>query len=331
MAEQNEERRVRAEIKRLKRLANYYKNEADLVNRIVEMVATSVEAAPAVEVPKLPDFGKTQYDETALLFLSDAHIGKKTASYNPAVFAKRLRKLEERMMSIITAMRHERPIKKLAICWGGDIVDAESIYPGQAVDHISVPVLDQIFTVGVPELTSFLLFCLDNFEQVECHCVRGNHGRTPQAKWVASKSTNWDFVLYKTLETLTRNQPRLKWDINHKDWKSMFREQKHGFLLTHGAQIKRYYSMPHYGMTRQSMRWQTAYRSKMKLDYFLYGHFHSSGIYRFNQVVVVNNGSFVTDDPFAEEYLGVASEPEQVLFGIHPRFGMSWRYVLRLR
>lgn len=324
-------RKRKAEIRRLKRLVRYHRKESDLATRVVDMVRTSVEAAPTVEVPKLPTFAKSVRDETALLFLSDLHIGKKTATYNPKKFAKRLRKLESSMMSIITPIRHERPIKKVVIAFGGDIIDAESIYPSQAVDHIAIPVIDQIFTVGMPELTSFLLFCLDNFEEVDCQCVRGNHGRQVGiAKWTASKSTNWDFILYKCLEAQTINQPRLTWNINYRDWKSMFRERGSGFLLTHGAQIRRYYSMPHYGMTRQAMRWQTAYRSRMKLTYFLYGHFHSAGIYRFNQVVVVNNGSFVTDDPFAEEYLGVASVPEQVLFGIHPEHGMSWRYVIGL-
>lgn len=326
-----ETRRLKAEIRRLKRLSNFYRKEGDLTTRIVDMVATSVEAAPMVEVPKLPPFTKSVRDETALLLLSDVHIGKKTVSYNPRVFVKRLRKLERSMMSIITAVRHERPIRKLVVAWGGDIVDAESIYPAQAVEHISIPIIDQIFTVGTPELTKFLLFCLDNFEEVECRCVRGNHGRmTGQAKWTSSKSTNWDFVVYKVLEGQTKNQPRLKWNINYKDWKSMFREQGYGFLLTHGAQIRRYYSLPFYGMTRQALRWANAYRRKMKLTYFLYGHFHSAGMFRFNEVVVVNNGSFVTDDPFAEEYIGVASIPEQMLLGIHPEFGVSWRYALRL-
>jgi len=331
MAEQNGERKLKAEIKQLKRLIQTTQKEADLATRIVEMVRTSVEAAPLVEIPILPELPKTMKDETALLFLSDVHIGKKTATYNPAKFAKRMNDLQERMASVLAQVRYNRPIRKLVIAFGGDIVDCEAVYPAQAVEHISIPVIDQIFTVGLPELTKFLLFCLDNFEEVECQCTRGNHGRqTGTAKWVSSKSTNWDFILYKALESVTANQPRLKWNIPYKDWKVMFREQGWSFLLTHGAQIKRYYSLPFYGMTRQAMRWQSAYRDKMKLTYFLFAHFHSAGIYRFNQVVIVNNGSFVTDDSFAEEYIGVASVPEQVFCGIHPKYGISWRYILRL-
>ena len=331
--DEKEARRMKAEIRRLKRLLRHEQKQVDLADRIVHVVKDSIETVPPIVVPTLPDVrAGVKYDETAVLLLTDLHIGKRTKTYGVNRFRKRLGTLREAMMNIINAQRSVRPIKKLVIAWGGDIADAESIYPGQSVEHIEIPVLDQIFTVGVPELTGFLLFCLENFEQVENHCVRGNHGRqVGQAKWTASKSTNWDFVLYKALEATTRNQERLHWNIATKDWKTMFKVEGEGFMLTHGAQIRRYYNLPFYGMTRQAMRWCNAYRRRFKLTHFLFGHFHSicTGL-RFNDVVIYVNGSFVTDDTFAEEYIGVTSHAEQLLLGVHPKKGVSWRYALNL-
>ena len=325
-----ERKSLKAEIRRIRRLQKAQEKEVLVADRICAIVRDSVGEIPPIAVPTLPVI-EHLHDEVALLVLSDCHIGKKTKSYNPRVFAKRLRSLEASMLSIVSSLRSIRPIRKLVLVFNGDLVDSTSIYPGQAMDGVSMPTIDQIFTVGVPELTGFLLFCLANFEEVEVYCQRGNHGRLYQAKWVVSKGTNWDVVLYKALEVATRGQDRLTWHINPLEWKSMFKILGHGFLATHGDMIRQYYNLPFYGLVRQSTRWQSAYRKRIKLDYFLFSHFHSAcaGL-RFNQVEVFVNGSFITDDTFGEEQIGVSSTPEQVFLGIHEKTGVSWRYVLDL-
>lgn len=85
--------------------------------------------------------------------------------------------------------------------------------------------------------------CLENFETVTAYCQRGNHGRQNAAKWSSSKSTNWDFVFYKALETMVRSD-RVEWNINVKDWKSTFWIESIGFLACHGDMIRRYYNLP---------------------------------------------------------------------------------------
>ena len=172
--------------------------------------------------------------------------------------------------------------------------------------------------------------CLESFETVTVYCNRGNHGKHNAAKWSSSKTTNWDQVFYHALEAAVRND-RIEFHLPGLDWKAMFRIQGHGFLAAHGDAIKRYYSLPWYGMTRQAMRWQNAYQSKIKLRYFMFGHNHNSALLRFNNVVIICNGSFITDDPYAEENLGVASVPEQSIMGVHPKHGVSWHYILNLK
>lgn len=325
-------RRYKALAAKNLRLVKMYEKESDIADKVVTVIRENLESLPPIEMPSLYVPSEPSSEEIALLLMSDVHIGKKTVSYNPKVFSERLKKLQKAMMSIITAQRSIRPIKKLVIVMNGDIVDAEAVYPSQAVDHIAIPIIDQIFTVGVPELTAFLLYCLANFEEVECICTRGNHGQQNAAKWSSSKSTNWDFVIYKALEAATANQPRIKWKINTKDWKSIFKIYGYGFLATHGNMIKRYYNSPFYGMTRQAERWSNAYRDKLRLDYILYSHFHNldAGM-RHNTMTIFVNGSFTTDDPYAEENIGVTSIPEQLLLGVHPKFGVSWRYPLKLK
>lgn len=320
-----------AEIKRLSTLVRFYEKDNEFADRIADIVKTAVETLPKIEIPimHVPDTDKKE--ESILLQISDVHIGKKTKSYNPKVFVKRLNALKEGLFDIADIHRSVRKVSKLYIAFTGDIIDAESVYPAQAVEHISIPIIDQIFTVGLPEFTKFLLDCSAYFSEIECHCVRGNHGQQNAAKWTSSKSTNWDFVFYKALQSATIGQERIKWVIPTKDWKDMFRIYNEGFLITHGSMIKRYYSSPFYGMTRQAERWANAYREKMKLTHFMFGHFHSldAGM-RHNRLRIYLNGSFVTDDPYAEEYIAVASVPEQLILGVHPTKGVTWRYGLNL-
>ena len=329
---ENLEKKMKAEIKRLRTIVNYYEKEHSFDDRIAEIVRNAVESNPVIPEPELHRVDTDKQEESILLQISDVHVGKKTKSYNHRVFAKRLEKLKQTLFDIADIHRSVRNVDKLYIAFCGDIIDAESVYPAQAVEHISIPIIDQIFTAGLPAFSKFLMDCSAYFKEVECHCVKGNHGRQNAAKWSSSKSTNWDFVFYKAMEASMTAQPRIKWVIPTKDWKDMFRIYNEGFMICHGDMIKRYYSSPFYGMTRQSERWANAYRDKMKLTHFLYGHFHNLDAgQRHNQLRIYLNGSFVTDDVFAEEHIGVASVPEQLVMGVHPNKGVTWRYAINLK
>ena len=237
-------RRLKAEVRRINRLLKVAEDETDIADRLISVVRDSVEALPPIEPPCIfvPDPAK--HDETAILLMSDVHIGKKTPTYRPSVFVKRLECLKSNMMSIVGAHRSVRPIKNLVIVFNGDVVDCESIYPMQATAGIAIPILDQIFSVGLPHLSDFIYFCLANFETVTIHATQGNHGRLYASKWTNHPSTNWDTVLYKALEAATRGQDRLEWHIYEVDWKALFRVEGFGFLATHGDMIKMYYNLP---------------------------------------------------------------------------------------
>lgn len=325
------QRRQKAEISRLRNIVNHYEKDDAFTDRVVNIVRNAIESLPIIEPSPthVPDLNKKE--ESMLLLLSDSHVGKKTKSYNSKVFAKRLNVLKEGLFDIADMHRKIRKVDKLYIVFNGDMIDAEAIYPGQSVDNIDAVILDQIFTIGLPNFTKFLLDCASYFPYIECRCVMGNHGRQKAAELNSSKSTNWDLVLYKALEATLVEQNRIKWFISVKDWKNMFKIYDEGFLATHGDQIKMQYNIPHYGMTRQAGRWALAYRKKITLTHFLFGHFHSltTGM-GFNQLNIYTNGSFVTDDPFSEKYIGVASIPEQLLLGVHPSKGVSWRYPMHL-
>ena len=327
----DEIRNLKAEARRWRRIAHQRENDLNFVDRVTAIVRDSLEAISIVDPPKIivPDGSKK--DEVPILLISDTHVGKKTASYDHKVFAKRMTQLMKGVSSVIGIHRNVRPLRKIIVVLNGDIIDAESIYPSQSVEGVSAHILDQIFTYGLPEFVRLFEFLLGLFEEVEVHATRGNHGRLNPSKWTSAKSTNWDLVFYHALKTALRDQERIDWNIYDNDWKAMFKVFGYGIFATHGDMIKMYYNTPSYGIARQATRWQATYRDTFFLHYFLFSHFHTLILReRFNQVVYAVNGSFVTDDVFAEENMGVGSVPEQALFAIHPDRGWTWGYPLRL-
>jgi len=150
---EKEVKRLRAEGRKLRRIIKQHENEKDLTDKIISVVTDSIESVPPIKLPKVCIYEDAQQEEVAVLLMSDVHIGKQTKSYNHRIFAKRLEVLQNSMMSIVEAHRSIRPIKKLVLVMNGDIIDAESIYPSQAIDHISAKIIDQIFSIGLPKLT----------------------------------------------------------------------------------------------------------------------------------------------------------------------------------
>jgi len=324
-------RQMKADVRRWRRIARQRERDLDFVDRVTAVVRDSLETISVVEPPKISAPSEGVKDEVPVLLLSDCHVGKKTDSYDHEVFKERLTQLMVSLQSIVEIHRNVRPLKKIVVVLNGDIIDAESIYPSQSVEGVSAHILDQIYTHGIPEFVRFFEFLLGLFEEVEVHAVRGNHGKLNPSKWTSAKSTNWDLVFYRSLETALRNQDRIDWNIYQDDWKAMFQVFGWGVLATHGDMIRMYYNTPTYGISRQATRWQATYRNEMQLHYFLFGHFHTLILReRFNQVVYTVNGSFVTDDEYAEENMGVGSVPEQALFAIHPDWGWAWSYPLQL-
>lgn len=113
-------KRQRADIRRLKRMLRLYEKQDYLVDRVVGVVRDAIQSVPEIEVPKFDFDGDYENDETVVLHISDVHVGKKTKSYNPRVFEKRLSKLFENMMRVVTIQREVRPLANLVIVFNGD-------------------------------------------------------------------------------------------------------------------------------------------------------------------------------------------------------------------
>ena len=272
-----------------------------------------------------PDVGRDQVPEEVFnACLSDVHAGRKTISYNEEVFLQRLGTWEEALYSILELHRNYAPIKRLNIIIPGDIVDGEEIYRGHGYE-VEYGVLEQALLVS-KEISGVIQRCSEKFEQVDVLVAPGNHGR---GQWKGAARTNWDSVAYILMDALLKQNERVTFYYPNKTKSILLHDiMGHGFLITHGNQVKMWNQLPWYGLTNKAMRWLG---SIGKFKYMLTGHFHTScmGI-NWNDIQIMANGTFLTDDDWSIEEIGLKGTCSQLFFGVNQKYGKSWSYEIFL-
>lgn len=295
----------------------------DITEQLIDVVRSAV--TPLQFTPPKPvSFGKEKGDEEqAVLMLSDWHLGEKNSKYNLRIARQRIERLMNSTMLITALHRKVYPVKILNIFWLGDIVSGESIFPSQP-HEIEVGVVDQIFQ-SVPCVVEQLARLCGFFQEVRCTTVNGNHGRLGK---FANKLSNFDRVFYETMRAATTGIPNLNWDITP-DWHFQTRVLSTRFLGIHGSQIKIHLNLPWYGLTTRAGRWAIT-EGLGGFDIMVLGHFHSSSRIRWNNKIILTNGTLVDGDEFALEKMGLESSQCQWFFGVHPRQGLTWSYEIHL-
>ena len=265
-------------------------------------------------------------EEVMVAVIGDVHVGRKTPSYDVDTFIKRLEIYKHSLLKILSLHRNLYPINRLEIMFVGDIIDNTQIFPGQPWESDAETILQ--LEIAYKEFARMIMEIEPNFEEININCVPGNHGRI---SWTESKHTNWDMVFYKMIEIALKQYDAIHFHYPDNDQKNyLIREvMGHKFLITHGNDIKQYYNLPFYGMTRHAMRWQGAIDKD--IEYVIFGHFHSINMgWDINDIHIMVNGTFISDDQWAIEKLGLKSSTKQLLFGVSRKRGITWRYGLDL-
>jgi hypothetical protein len=261
--------------------------------------------------------------EIATLVISDAHVGKRTPSYNPEIFEKRMLKLSERLYRV-RQLLGEYDFKEIVVCMLGDIVDGTCIYPTQANHQTETRVTQQAFNV-TKSLSSFLVEQAEVWNNVRVVTVPGNHGRTSGAE-----ADNWDLVMYELLRS-ANNDKRIT--ISEQSDSDPFLHVTniwdHGLLLFHGHAIKQYASIPWYGIQQRFLRWATS-QNLPHWDVGCIGHFHTCGFWQFNRLSLFCTGTMVSDDEWALQSLGADSSNSWWLFGSSPKRATTWMFRMEL-
>lgn len=263
------------------------------------------------------------HEETAVLVLSDIHLGKKTDRYSTEEALRSFEHVVDKFIDIVRLHRNAYPIRKAVIMWTGDIVDGEGIYPTHA-HHVDHHVVDQIF-LSIPRIMARLKVLDAEFDSVEHRFVDGNHGRVSKT---AHERANFDRIFAMAVSVAGENLTRSKFFIADK-WYSVFNVYDTRILQYHGHQIKMHLNLPWYGITTRLSRWATT-KEVEDFDIAVQGHFHTSSILSWNSKTIITNGTMVDNDQFALEFIGLESSRSQRAFGVSPDRGLTWTYEITL-
>lgn len=271
---------------------------------------------PLYSVMPIPQIDYT--DESAVLVLSDLHFGKLTGTYNMAIALDRFINLIDNVLRTLKERSKIRPITQLHILWTGDIVDGEQIYATHG-SHIDDHVVNQIFKsleIVVPQIMRFV----DAGYVVHNSFVRGNHGRVTKFH---HESTNWDYVYGLVMETMLKEVQNMTFKVTP-SWHQVVNVRGNRILQWHGHQIKMHLNLPWYSLTNRISRWAVSEELE-DFDISVSGHFHSSSMLNWNEKKLFTNGTMVSGDQFALEFIGLSASESQHLFGVDES-GVTWMY-----
>lgn len=263
-----------------------------------------------------------------MLVASDLHFGKRTPSYDPEEFIRRLGHLETKL-GRIRELLSSYDFDELVVTILGDANDGSDIYPTQ-VHHQAISNVEEQAALLADLLARLGRQLATRWGRVRFECVPGNHGRGGR---FAHEAASWDIVAYRYLALLTRNDDNIQVIFENPDRDPFLRVMNvygHGYLLHHGDTIRSWGGIPWYGMVLRLMRWSTA-SSLPPWSIGLMGHFHTFGEWSFNRLTVKATGTMVTDDEWSLRTFGWESAPRWHLFGVSQKYAETWSYGLELR
>jgi hypothetical protein len=298
------------------------------VSLIIQAVKESYIDPPDLVIPPAPRFKRKRSEEIAIMHLSDTQLGKRTATYGSAIGQIRIMNFAKKVVDITNMRRNSAMINELRIYMGGDMIEGEDIFPGQA-HEIDQVLFDQAVKTAPSIFVKMILYLLQHFEKITVCCVPGNHGRNGRKGNNGSKRTNWDKVVYEiTSFILLGNDDsprpdlrgRLSFDIAE-DWYVVDRVFDWGNLQLHGDQIRGGFAgFPWYGTAKKAWGWIDSIDEPW--DYLWFGHFHTYASAVLNHRIFLANGTTESSNVYAQEQLAASGFPCQRLSFFNAKHGL---------
>ena len=288
-------------------------------------------ALDGYEPPRLPppmESPPRGEEEIAVAHLSDTQIGKVTKTYDTEIACGRIAEFGEKVCTIIERHRAYAKVNEVHLYLGGDMVEGELIFPGQA-HLIDQSVFDQAVLSGPTAVCRLVLRLLQTVKRVKVVCVCGNHGR-PASKHAGSHPrSNWDRVFYHVAQVMTLGANgrthkdtagRVEW-VNADDFYAVNEVLGHRHLIVHGDQIRGGFGgFPWYGAAKKAQGWIDSVPQEWHTLYF--GHFHTYTGGTLNLRRWYCNGTTESDNEYAAEQLAACGRPVQRLQFWNAEHGM---------
>lgn len=305
---------------------------------IVDTVKETIHSLEPIKIPAVMIRSQGMHKpETAMLELSDLHVGEKVlkedvanvTEYNFDIFLERMDNLMQGIAECIDIQRSKIPIDTLDINVLGDMVSGTDIYLGQA-RNVDMFLIKQTFEGANAIVHKLLLPCSRLFNKVRVRAVWGNHGRGWGKPGQVHQKTNFDYITYVFMQETLKNQKNIQFYIAEcplmlykvpeaPDW---------NHLLSHGSEVRSYMSLPYYGMERDHGKYVQLFG--MNVNFLHLGHFHRACKIDVPYGERIVNGAFTGGSDLSVLRMKTASQPKQLFFGFNNARGITWRYDIQL-
>jgi hypothetical protein len=309
-----------------------------LVEAARDMAPVAYSPSPYVRTPRSSKHHKPQ---SAVLFLSDTHIGQVIepeqtlgfGGYNFAIFQRRLKSLELSVLSILQE-HTTTTVPELVLCLGGDMLHGALAHSAEA-GHIN-PLFTQFYAAG-HTLAQFVRNLAAAVPKVRVYTAVGNHPRWSDQKKMptVNRFSNFDQVLYALVEALCREVKNVAFTLDKQPF-ALFDVQGFQFYLGHGDHLKggdRILGIPNHAIGRQiSSNTQLFNKAARQAPhYYLFGHFHRNITLPHALGEIIINGGFPGIDGFGLMGGFNPVDPLQKFFFMHAKSGRTACYDLGLK
>jgi hypothetical protein len=301
-----------------------------------------------------PDRVEAENEQIAVLQFSDTQLGQKTPAeevgllgqYDTDIAVSRMRYTFRTFASIVKQQPFQ--VNTVYVIFQGDGVDHAHLRPGHE-QYVDIGVVRQTL-LFIDVSIHGLQMLAEQFPNVVCVGVPGNHGRVTDDPRRSNATENFDYLSYQIMMRLLQEQSNISWEIPE-SWFTLFSIYNYRFLATHGDKgIRSYVGFPWYGATRAAHKYQSMFRvAQQRLlrenqpqtaeeyencmlvpDYVLMAHFHTLANWEDIDVEILANGTMAGVSHYGAGEKLVISRPSQRMFFVHPKYGVGFRCPIRL-
>lgn len=314
---------LRAELALLKRQQTFY----EVVGEAFIKAVRSLEPYKPPPIPRYePKKGLGEEDWVQLV--SDVQAGQTVdvretgglGRFDTRVLLQELETLQQTIPRIV--QYHTNRPRRLWFFLVGDMIEGSTIFEGQ-LRSIDMNTVRQVMWV-VENFARLIASAAAVFQEVVVVGVPGNHGRIGR-KGTNSPMDNLDYLAYEFIQERLRAIPNVRCNFSQ-SWHQLVEVQRNRFLLVHGEDVPAWMNIPFYGALRSEARQQKLFFPQ-NFHYLVAAHHHQISF--FSNILM--NGCWPGGSEFSLKRLQVGGQPQQWLFGVHPKWGITWLRPLKLR
>lgn len=171
-----------------------------------------------------------------------------------------------------------------------------------------------------------------HFDQVNVVYLPGNHGRRTPKKDFHGAHDNWDYLVAETARLHCQDLSNVAFVVPDCFSVNIVINGV-GFNLSHGDDVRGNSGVPFYGMLRKQKGLVALNSLKQgpRVRYFCMGHHHVQGALADVDGELLLNGAWVGTDSYSFNSFSGYREPSQLLHGVNPKHGVTWRMNVHLK